>query len=131
MVFVTGRTNVGGGLARERKPTQNTAVADCGVPAMMKALLLALLRFYRAAISPWLGNVCRFEPSCSRYSMACIEHLGAARGCWLTLQRLCKCHPFHPGGYDPPPISGMLPGASEDRSSDANAEERSSSAGRT
>ena len=70
---------------------------------MIKGLLLMLLRFYRAAISPWIGNVCRFEPSCSRYSMACIETHGAARGSWLTVKRLCKCHPFHPGGYDPPP----------------------------
>jgi putative membrane protein insertion efficiency factor len=70
---------------------------------MIKALLLMLLRFYRAAISPWIGNVCRFEPSCSRYSMACIESHGALVGSWLTVKRLCKCHPFHPGGFDPPP----------------------------
>lgn len=105
----------GGGLARRSEATQNTAVAEwIGVTAMIKALLLALLRFYRAAISPWLGNVCRFEPSCSRYSMACIEHFGAAKGSWLTVKRLCKCHPFHPGGYDPPPIQpGKLPGTAE------------------
>ena len=69
----------------------------------MRALLLLLLRFYRAALSPYLGNVCRFEPSCSRYSTACIERFGAARGTWLTVKRLCRCHPFHPGGWDPPP----------------------------
>jgi putative membrane protein insertion efficiency factor len=95
-----------------------------GVTAMLKALLLALLRFYRAAISPWLGNVCRFEPSCSRYSMACIEHHGAAKGSWLTVKRLCKCHPFHPGGYDPPPVPGIAPGASEAHPSAASAGDR-------
>ncbi len=70
---------------------------------MIRALLLALIRVYRLAISPLLGNVCRFEPSCSCYSMVCIERFGAARGSWLTLQRLARCHPFCPGGYDPPP----------------------------
>ncbi|MDP3274073.1 MAG: membrane protein insertion efficiency factor YidD [Deltaproteobacteria bacterium] len=95
---------------------------------MIRALLLMLLRFYRAAISPWMGNVCRFEPSCSRYSMACIEHLGAARGTWLTVKRLCKCHPFHPGGYDPPPISGQPP-VLEAPAPDSRADHGSVSAG--
>lgn len=76
---------------------------------MMRAVLLWLLRFYRAAISPWLGNACRFEPSCSRYATACIECHGAARGSWLTLKRLSRCHPFHPGGYDPPPPALTAP----------------------
>ncbi len=78
---------------------------------MIRAVLLWLLRFYRAAISPWLGNVCRFEPSCSRYATACIECHGALRGSWLTLKRLGRCHPFHPGGYDPPPPIAPLPDA--------------------
>lgn len=69
----------------------------------MKSLLLLLLRAYRATLSPLMGPVCRFEPSCSRYASACIEHHGALRGSWLTLRRLLRCHPFHPGGYDPPP----------------------------
>ncbi len=70
---------------------------------MIRALLLLLIRAYRFAISPLLGNVCRFEPSCSRYSMTCIERFGAAKGSWLTIKRLSRCHPFCPGGYDPPP----------------------------
>ncbi len=69
----------------------------------MKSLLLLLLRAYRATLSPLMGPVCRFEPSCSRYASSCIEHHGALRGSWLTLRRLLRCHPFHPGGYDPPP----------------------------
>src|SRR5262249_22530938 len=49
------------------------------------------------------GPACRFEPSCSRYAVACLEGHGALRGTLLSVRRLCKCHPFHPGGYDPPP----------------------------
>ncbi len=71
---------------------------------MIRSLLLLLLRIYRATLSPLLGNVCRFEPSCSRYATACIERFGPARGSWLAARRLVKCHPFHPGGYDPPPL---------------------------
>lgn len=70
---------------------------------MIRSLLLLLLRAYRATLSPLLGNVCRFEPSCSRYATACIERFGAVEGSWLAAKRLAKCHPFHPGGYDPPP----------------------------
>ncbi|MBX3226386.1 MAG: membrane protein insertion efficiency factor YidD [Labilithrix sp.] len=70
---------------------------------MVARCLLALIRFYQLAISPWLGRACRFEPSCSRYAFACIEGHGAARGSLLSVKRLCKCHPFHAGGFDPPP----------------------------
>lgn len=70
---------------------------------MIRALLLWLLRAYRFVLSPLLGNVCRFEPSCSNYATQCIERFGPAKGTWLTARRLCRCHPFHPGGYDPPP----------------------------
>lgn len=74
---------------------------------MIAWLLLALIRLYQRTLSPLLnvfGPVCRFEPSCSRYAAACIQGHGAARGSLLSLVRLCKCHPFHPGGYDPPPL---------------------------
>jgi uncharacterized protein len=70
---------------------------------MLAKLLIALVRLYRRTLSPFLGNVCRFEPSCSRYAIACLETHGALRGSLLSIARLCKCHPFHPGGYDPPP----------------------------
>ncbi len=66
-------------------------------------LVLALLRFYRGAISPWLPPACRFEPSCSRYALEAVERHGAGRGVWLALRRLARCHPFNPGGYDPVP----------------------------
>jgi uncharacterized protein len=80
--------------------------ADRGLmfgPSLMTRLLVALVRLYQLAISPYLGRVCRFEPSCSRYAVACLEVHGAARGSLLSVKRLCKCHPLHPGGWDPPP----------------------------
>jgi uncharacterized protein len=74
---------------------------------MIKAVLIALIRLYQLTLSRVLraafGPVCRFEPSCSRYAAACIESHGVLRGSLLSAKRLCKCHPFHPGGYDPPP----------------------------
>jgi hypothetical protein len=66
-------------------------------------LLLGLVRAYQIVLSPLLGGRCRFEPSCSRYAAACLETHGALRGSLLSIVRLCKCHPFHPGGFDPPP----------------------------
>ena len=87
-------------------------VAKVGVQPHLRASMLArgliaLVRLYQQLISPLLtlsvGRVCRFEPSCSRYALACLETHGAARGSLLSVRRLCKCHPFHPGGYDPPP----------------------------
>jgi putative membrane protein insertion efficiency factor len=70
---------------------------------MIARLFVALIRVYQRLVSPWLGNVCRFEPSCSRYAVACLEEHGAMKGSLLSICRLCKCHPFHPGGFDPPP----------------------------
>lgn len=70
---------------------------------MIRRLLLLLIRIYQWTLSPLLGPVCRFEPSCSRYTATCIERFGALRGSWLGIRRVCRCHPFHPGGYDPPP----------------------------
>ncbi|MFO0664439.1 MAG: membrane protein insertion efficiency factor YidD [Polyangiaceae bacterium] len=77
----------------------------------MKSLFLLLIRLYQRFLSPllsWSGPVCRFEPSCSRYAAACIQDHGALRGGLLSVRRLCKCHPFHPGGYDPPPSPERL-----------------------
>jgi uncharacterized protein len=71
--------------------------------SLIARLLIAFVRGYQIAISPWLGKVCRFEPSCSRYAVTCLERHGALRGSLLSVKRLCKCHPFHEGGFDPPP----------------------------
>ncbi|MBP2704677.1 membrane protein insertion efficiency factor YidD [Microbispora sp. RL4-1S] len=66
-------------------------------------VLLGLITFYRTFISPLLGPRCRFEPSCSAYGMEAIAVHGALRGVWLTARRIGRCHPFHPGGFDPVP----------------------------
>ncbi|HZR68728.1 MAG TPA: membrane protein insertion efficiency factor YidD [Burkholderiales bacterium] len=71
----------------------------------MKTVLSALLRVYRYAVSPMLGLQCRFHPSCSAYALEAIERWGAFRGSWLAARRLARCHPWHPGGYDPVPRS--------------------------
>lgn len=69
----------------------------------MKTVLLALLRCYRYAISPMLGRNCRFHPTCSEYAIEAVQRHGALRGGWLATKRVGRCHPFHPGGYDPVP----------------------------
>jgi putative membrane protein insertion efficiency factor len=68
-----------------------------------RRLAIGLLRVYQLIISPMLGPTCRFSPSCSHSACACLQEHGMARGSWLTLRRLSRCHPWHPGGYDPPP----------------------------
>ncbi|MDO4582391.1 MAG: membrane protein insertion efficiency factor YidD [Bacillota bacterium] len=69
----------------------------------MKHILLALIRFYQLAISPWLAPRCRYLPTCSQYTLEAIQKYGALRGGWLGVKRICRCHPFHEGGYDPVP----------------------------
>ena len=66
-------------------------------------LLLALVRGYQRWLSPLLPPRCRFAPTCSAYAAQALREHGAARGSWLTLRRLLRCHPFHPGGHDPVP----------------------------
>ena len=69
----------------------------------MKRILLALIAGYRLFLSPVLGPRCRFYPSCSTYAGEAIELHGPLRGAWLGLKRIAKCHPWHPGGFDPVP----------------------------
>jgi hypothetical protein len=69
----------------------------------MRWLLIGLVRLYQLLLSPLLGARCRFHPSCSCYALESLERHGAWRGVWLTLRRLGRCHPFHPGGVDPVP----------------------------
>jgi putative membrane protein insertion efficiency factor len=74
---------------------------------MLARVLVLLIQLYQLTLSRLIraifGPVCRFQPSCSRYALECIQTHGALRGSLLSLKRLSKCHPFHPGGYDPPP----------------------------
>lgn len=69
----------------------------------MKSLLIGLLKGYRYAISPMLGNNCRFVPSCSEYAIDAIRRHGSSRGGWLAIRRLGRCHPWCDGGHDPVP----------------------------
>lgn len=71
---------------------------------MVAHLLILLIRVYQLTLSRLLGPVCRFHPSCSRYAAECLRLHGAVRGSWLSVRRLARCHPWHPGGYDPPPV---------------------------
>ena len=68
-----------------------------------KRLLIALVRGYRFALSPWLGSSCRFEPTCSAYALGALEIHGATVGTYLTLCRIGRCHPWCDGGADPVP----------------------------
>jgi putative membrane protein insertion efficiency factor len=73
------------------------------VRKMIQSLVLLILRAYKVVVSPWLGDCCRFHPSCSSYCSDAVKRFGVIRGIWLGLFRICKCHPFHPGGIDPVP----------------------------
>ncbi len=73
----------------------------------VKALLIALLKAYRFAISPLYGQVCRYHPTCSAYALEAVTVHGSIRGTWLAARRVGRCHPWAAGGYDPvPPKAG-------------------------
>ena len=69
----------------------------------MKALLISMVNAYRLLLSPWLGSTCRFEPTCSVYSLQALQSHGATAGSYLTLARLVRCQPWCAGGHDPVP----------------------------
>ena len=75
----------------------------------MKVLLQALIRAYQYLIRPLLGSNCRFAPSCSEYAHEAIATHGAFKGTWLAVRRVLRCHPYHPGGYDPVPAARPAP----------------------
>jgi uncharacterized protein len=76
---------------------------------MIQRALIALVKGYRLFLSPWLGSACRFEPTCSAYSLSALKQYGAAAGSYLTLSRLARCHPWCEGGHDPvPPAAPAL-----------------------
>jgi putative membrane protein insertion efficiency factor len=64
-------------------------------------LVQVMVWFYRAAVSPFLAPSCRFAPSCSSYASQALQRHGMVRGGWMAVRRLLRCHPFHPGGWDP------------------------------
>ncbi|GIV57054.1 MAG: putative membrane protein insertion efficiency factor [Candidatus Kapaibacterium sp.] len=69
----------------------------------MRTLFIIIIRAYQRWISPLLGAQCRFYPTCSQYAIEAIERYGAAKGIWLAVRRIARCHPWHPGGFDPVP----------------------------
>ncbi|NCC95561.1 MAG: membrane protein insertion efficiency factor YidD [Synergistales bacterium] len=70
----------------------------------MRRLVIWAIRGYQVLVSPFLGKNCRFLPTCSQYAIEAVERFGVCRGGWLTICRLIKCGPWHPGGYDPVPL---------------------------
>lgn len=64
---------------------------------------ILLIKLYQWIISPWLGNKCRFTPTCSHYGIAALKKYGPVKGLWLTIKRVSKCHPWGGHGYDPVP----------------------------
>ena len=70
---------------------------------MARRVLIALIRAYQYLLSPWWGRQCRFLPTCSAYAVEALERHGALRGSWLAARRVLRCHPWHPGGFDPVP----------------------------
>ncbi|WP_144532885.1 membrane protein insertion efficiency factor YidD [Bacillus pumilus] len=69
----------------------------------MKKIFIGIIRFYQKCISPLTPPSCRFYPTCSNYGLEAIKTHGALKGGWLTIKRILKCHPLHPGGIDPVP----------------------------
>ncbi|WP_102274161.1 membrane protein insertion efficiency factor YidD [Cytobacillus massiliigabonensis] len=79
---------------------------------MLKKIMIGFIRFYQIVISPLKPPTCRFYPTCSHYGLESVKRFGAFKGGWLTIKRIVKCHPFHPGGFDPVPEK--LPRKKED-----------------
>ena len=94
----------------QREPSEAAAgTADAaahappGAVRLLRWLVLGGIRQYQFLVSPFLPNTCRFAPTCSAYAYEAIVRHGILRGVWLALRRILRCHPFHPGGYDPAP----------------------------
>ena len=87
-------------VQHKRGSALNSLIATCmRLPGWV---LIAAAKCYQRIISPMIGPRCRFQPSCSEYFILSVRKHGALRGTWRGLRRIGRCHPFHPGGYDPP-----------------------------
>jgi hypothetical protein len=74
----------------------------------MRQILIALIKLYRYAISPYLAPSCRYTPTCSSYAIEAVQRFGVFRGGWLAMRRISRCHPWHEAGYDPVPENNDL-----------------------
>ena len=77
------------------------------VSSLLAILLIFLIKQYQRFLSPMLGTSCRFYPTCSTYALQCYQNYGLVTGSLLSIKRLCKCHPFHPGGLDEVPLEDI------------------------
>jgi len=73
------------------------------VSRFFMGIAIGMIRFYQTAISPMTPAACRYTPTCSQYTLVAVQKYGVVRGCWMGAKRIARCHPFHPGGYDPVP----------------------------
>jgi uncharacterized protein len=113
--------------AAGRSPAAASPVAERAGLSPVALVLTWLITGYRKFISPLLGARCRFYPSCSAYALGAISVHGAARGSWLAVRRLGRCHPFHPGGLDPvPPARQGRPGPAAGSAANRQARELTS-----
>lgn len=83
--------------------TRNKTPIHKKLKTLVVELLLLPIHGYRLLISPWLGPHCRFQPTCSEYALKAIREHGPFKGTYLSVRRIMKCHPWHPGGHDPVP----------------------------
>lgn len=92
----------------------------------MKKLLIGGIQVYRRLISPFFPPSCRFHPTCSAYAIEAISTWGSTKGSWLAVKRICRCHPFHPGGYDPVPAAAASPNSMHDETVESDADQDNS-----
>lgn len=92
----------------------------------MKQLLIGMIQVYRRLISPLFPPSCRFHPTCSAYAIEAISTWGSVKGSWLAAKRICRCNPFHPGGYDPVPTVATLSDSAHSETVDSEVDQDNS-----
>ena len=83
------------------------------ISSLLAVPVIVLIKQYQRFLSPMLGTTCRFYPTCSTYALQCYQNYGLVTGSLLSIKRLCKCHPFHPGGLDEVPLKAINPNRKE------------------